>query len=326
MKIYGNILWKGEFRKGTVIIKDGVIEDFKKERDFDFRGTVIPTFINMHTHIGDFWARDEPKGGIKEIVGPNGYKYKILRNRKKVYEGMRRAMRYMQKEGISHFVDFREGGKDGVELLLEASRGFSIKPIIFGRGVYKEVEGLGLSSVSDYDREYIISKVKEAKRSKKLFAIHVSERIRENIDFVLSLHPDFIVHMLEATEEDLEKVSATRIPIVLTPRSNMFFGKVPNIPRFLRHNILLALGTDNGMFSLPSILRETEIAYKLSKLYGYVAPEEILKMATINPRKILGIEDNEIGKKARLIVFRRLMTPYELVNKSTILDIKKIIL
>ncbi len=326
MKIYGNILWKGEFRKGTVVIKDGIIEDFKKERDFDFRGTVIPTFINMHTHIGDFWARDEPKGGIKEIVGPNGYKYKILRNRKKVYDGMRRAMRYMQKEGISHFVDFREGGKDGVVLLLEASKGFSIKPIIFGRDVYKEVKGLGLSSVSDYDREYIISKVKEAKRSKKLFAIHVSERIREDIDFVLSLHPDFIVHMLEATEEDLEKVSAARIPIVLTPRSNMFFGKVPNIPRFLKHNILLTLGTDNGMFSLPSILREMEIAYKLSKLYGYVAPEEILKMTTINPRNILGIEDNDIGNKARLIVFRRLMTPYELVNKSTILDIKKIIL
>ena len=326
MKIYGNILWNGEFRKGTIIIKDGIVEEFKKERDFDLRGTVIPTFINMHTHIGDFWAKEEPRGGIKEIVGPGGYKYKILRNKRRVYEGMRRAMRYMQKEGISHFVDFREGEREGVSLLLEAAKGFNIKPVIFARDVYKESEGLGLSSISDYDREYISSKVKEAKRNKKLFAIHVSERVREDIDFVLSLHPDFVVHMLEATEEDLEKIRAANIPVVLTPRSNLFFGKVPNIPRFLKHNILLALGTDNGMFSLPSIFREMEIAYKLSKLYGYVPPEEILKMATINPRKILGIEDNDIGKKARFIVFKRLMTPYELVNKSSLLDIKRIIL
>ncbi len=326
MKIYGNVLWNGEFRKGTIVIKDGVIEDFRSDRNFDLRGTVIPTFINMHTHIGDFWAKDEPKGGIKEIVGPRGYKYKILRNKRKVYGGMRRAMRYMQKEGISHFVDFREGDKGGVELLLEAFKGFNIKPIIFARDVYREADGLGLSSISDYDREYIISKVKDAKRNKKFFAIHVSERIREDIDFVISLHPDFIVHMLEATDEDLEKVRSVRIPIVLTPRSNLFFGKVPNIPRFLNHGILLALGTDNGMFSLPSIFREMEIAYKLSKLYGHVKPENILKMATINPRKILGIEDNDIGKKARLIVFKRLMTPYEIVNKSSLLDIKKIIL
>ena len=326
MKIYGNILWNGEFKKGTIVIKDGIIEDFNNGRDFDLRGTIIPSFINMHTHIGDFWAKDEPKGGIKEIVGPGGYKYKILRNKSKVYVGMRRAMRYMQKEGISHFVDFREGGKEGVKMLLEASKGFNIKPVIFARDVYRESEGLGLSSISDYDREYIISKVKEAKMNKKLFAIHVSERIREDIDFVISLRPDFIVHMLEATDDDLEKVRAARIPIVLTPRSNLFFGKVPNIPRFLKHNILLALGTDNGMFSLPSIFREMEIAYKLSKIYGHVAPEEILKMATINPRKILGIEDNDIGKKARFIVFKRLMTPYELVNKSSLLDIKRIIL
>jgi len=325
VKIYGNILWMGKFTKGTLVIKDGIIEDFKKGRDFDIKGTVIPTFINMHTHIGDFSCQDEPMGGIKEVVGPGGFKYRVLKNRRRVYYGMRRAMRYMQKEGISHFVDFREGNKDGVELLRAASEGLKIKPIIFGRGVYDDAEGVGLSSISDYQPNFLINMAKRAKKEGKFFALHASERIREDIDFVLSLNPDFLVHMLEATDDDLKKVKEKEIPIVLTPRSNLFFGKIPNIPRFLKFNIILALGTDNGMFSLPSIFREMEMAYKLSKLYGHVPPEEILKMVTENPRKILGIKDNSIGKRARIIVFRRLMTPYEIVNKASLIDIKRII-
>ncbi len=325
VKIYGNVLWQGRFEKGTLVIKEGYVEDFRRERDYDIRGTVIPTFINMHTHIGDFCAQDEPQGGIAEIVGPGGYKYRVLRSRKKVYWGMRRAMRYMQMEGISHFVDFREGGDEGVELLLKASRGFKIKPIIFARNINPESPGVGLSSISDYDRDFIIKTVRDARKEGKLFAIHVSERVREDIDFVLSLNPSFIVHMLEATDEDLRKVGKRGVPVVITPRSNLFFGKIPNIPRLLKYGITLALGTDNGMFSLPSMFREMEVAYKLSRIYGHVSPEEILKMATENPRKILGMVDNQIGEKARFIVFRRLMTPYELVNKSSPADIKRIV-
>jgi len=326
VRIYGNILWKGKFIKGTLIIKDGFVEDLKKDGDFDIRGTVIPTFINMHTHIGDFSCQEEPKGTLEEIVGPDGFKYKILRNKRRVYYGMRRAMKYMEREGISHFVDFREGGKEGVDLILEAAKGLKIKPILFARGIYDNAEGVSLSSISDYDRDFILSTTKKAHAAGKLLSLHVSERIREDIEFVISLKPTFLVHMLEANDEDLKKVSDRGIPIVITPRSNLFFGKMPNIPRFTRFNISLALGTDNGMFSLPSIFREMEMAYKLSKIYGYVSPEDILKMVTENPRKILGIKDNDIGMKARFIVFRRLMTPYEIVNKSSILDIKRVIL
>jgi cytosine/adenosine deaminase-related metal-dependent hydrolase len=94
----------------------------------------------------------------------------------------------------------------------------------------------------------------------------------------------------------------------------------------ISHGVTLALGTDNGMFSLPSIFREMEAAYKLSKVYGGVDPMEVLRMATINPRRILGMEDNFVGGKARLIVFRRLMTPYEIVNKASSADIKRLIL
>ncbi len=325
MRIYGNVLWHGRFIKGTLVIKDGIVEDFERSRNYDIRGTVVPTFINMHTHIGDYLCNEEPVGGIAEIVGPGGFKYRVIRNKRRVYRGMRSAMRYMLREGISHFVDFREGGKEGVELLLQASLGLNIHPIIFARAICPKADGIGLSSVSDYEEEYLKKMAQAAKAHGKKFAIHASERIREDIDFVLSLKPDFLVHMLESTDEDLKKVKAQKVPIVITPRSNLFFGKIPNIPRFLNFGLLLALGTDNAMFSLPSIFREMEAAYKLSRLYGYVNPEEILKMATDNPRRILGIDDNDIEKRASFIVFRRLMSPYEIVTKGNPFEIKKII-
>ena len=328
MKIYGNIILGDEFFRGTIELKDGTIVDIKKKKEnYDIRGTVIPTFINMHTHIGDFYYGKEPPHNIEDAVGPRGLKLKILKNRRGVIRGMRRAMKIMQKCGISHFVDFREGGEDGINLLMEAKRGLKIVPVILGRGgLWKNAQGVGLSSISDMDYEEVKKIAREVKRKNKIFSIHVSERIREDIDKIISLNPDFIIHFLEASNEDLKKIARRKIPVVITPRANMLFGKFPNIPKLLNLKILLALGTDNGWFSLPCMFREMEISYKISRIYSDVSPVEILKMGTLNPRKILKIDDNKIGKRARLIVFRRFLNPYEIVNKSSCRDIRKVII
>lgn len=317
-----------EFFRGTIEIKDGILENVWKERKepFDLRGTVIPTFINMHTHIGDFSCQKEPCGKLEEIVGPGGFKYKVLKNRRRVYRGMRRAMKIMESEGISHFVDFREGGKEGIDLLIEASRGMKIIPVILGRIKDERIHGIGLSSISDYSWDFVKDMSDWAKRKNKLFAIHFSERMREDVEKVVSLNPRFVVHALQCTDRDLIKLKEKGIAIVVTPRTNMFFGSLVNIPRLLKFGLLVALGTDNGMISLPSIFREMEVAYKTSRVFGGIPPLEILKMVTIYPRKILGIRDNVEGKIVRLILFKRYMSPYEIVNKSSFRDIRKIIL
>ena len=328
MRIYGNIMLQDEFFRGTIEIKDGILENVWKKRKepFDFRGTVIPTFINMHTHIGDFSCQEEPRGKLEEIVGPGGFKYKVLRNRSRVYRGMRRSMKIMESEGISHFVDFREGGKEGIDLLIEASRGMKIIPVILGRIKDERIHGIGLSSISDYSWDFVKDMADWAKRKNKLFAIHFSERIREDVEKVLSLNPIFVIHALQCTDGDLIKLKEKEIAVVVTPRANMFFGSLVNIPRLLKFGLRVALGTDNGMISLPSIFREMEAAYKISKLFGEIPPLEILKMATTYPRKILGIRDNVEGEIVRLILFKRYMSSYEIVNKSSFRDIRKIIL
>ena len=115
------------------------------------------------------------------------------------------------------------------------------------------------------------------------------------------------------------------IPIVLTPRANVFWGKMPNIPRLLKKGITVALGTDNGMIAEPCMFREMEFAYRISRLHSQISAMEILRMATANPRKILGIEDNREGEKASLIIFEETMNPYEIVTRAGEKDIWKVI-
>ncbi len=333
MKIYGNILLGDEFFVGTIEIEDGKIISIKKKKEnYDFRGTVIPTFINMHTHIGDFFYSDEPQGDLEDVVGPGGLKDRILRNSKNVFRGMRRAMRMMQRCGTSHFVDFREGGKKGVDLILKASNGLRIKPIILGRGdLWDNADGVGISSVSDVGYDIARELSQKTHKSGKIFALHASEKRREDIDRIISLRPNFVVHMLAASDDDLMKIMKNNIPLVITPRANAFWGKVPNIPKLRYIGLKVSLGTDNGMISLPCMFREMEFTYRISRLQEYcgvnvkVTPEDVIKMATVTPRDILNIRDNSVGMEANLIVFKKILTPYEIVTKASCRDIRLIL-
>ncbi len=330
MKIYGNIMLQNNFFVGTVEIEDGKIVEIKeKKEECDFRGTIIPTFINMHTHIGDFYYPYEPQGTLEEVVGPGGLKHRILQNTKNVFKGMKEAMRIMQRCGVSHFVDFREGGKEGVELLRRASKGFRIKPIILGRGgLWENADGIGLSSITDVEFEEARRLAEKAHRANKIFALHASENRRENIKAILALKPNFLVHMLKATDEDLRIVAWKNIPLVITPRANAFWGIIPNISKLKSMGLKIALGTDNGMISPPCMFREMEFAYRISKIqreYGGITPEDVIRMATVYPREILGIRDNIMGEVANVIIFKKIMTPYQIVTKSSCRDIKFVI-
>ncbi len=333
MKIYGNILLNDKFFVGTIEVEDGkIISIVEKKEKYDFRGTVIPTFINMHTHIGDFFYSQEPEGDLEVVVGPGGLKHRILKDPKNVFLGMRKAMRMMQSCGISHFVDFREGGKEGVDLILKASEGFWIKPIVLGRGdLWDNADGVGISSISDvgYDTARYLSQ--KTHKSGKIFALHASENRREDIDKILSLKPNFVVHMLVARDDDLIKMKEKNIPLVITPRANAFWGKIPNIPKLKHLGLKISLGTDNGMISSPCMFREMEFSYRISRLQECkktgtkITPEDVIKMATVIPREILGIHDNSLNEDANLIVFKKILTPYEIVTRTSSRDIRLIL-
>ncbi len=322
--VTGQIYQNGVFAEGYIGFEDGMIKEMGKgiKSQAYAKGIVIPTFVNAHTHIGDAVIQAEITGGIKDVVAPpNGLKHRVLRETSKevMVDSMRKVAKKLLSSGITHFCDFREGGSEGVDSLKEALSGTPLSPMIFGRPknltyvkeeieeLLKITEGIGLSALSDWPEDDIKKTARHTKSRNKSFALHASEREREDIDFILDLKPDFLIHMNKATEDDLKLCAESQLPIILCPRSEVFFGHVPNIPLMLRSNVTLSIGTDNAMINSPdSLLREMEFAYKISRLSGGSTADDILRMALINSRKVLNVEDDMClrqGNEACFIVF-----------------------
>ena len=97
---------------------------------------LIPGLINSHTHIGDSIAKDisldkDPDSKINPIFG---IKQKILKETepRKLIHYMRKTVKSMLKKGTTTFVDFREGGLDGVLLMQKALSNTPIRSIVLG--------------------------------------------------------------------------------------------------------------------------------------------------------------------------------------------------
>jgi len=305
---------------------------------------VLPAFVNAHTHLGDSIVYPAPRGTVQEIVGPpDGYKFRVLRSkseREKV-AAMKAAIETMTQTGTTLFSDFREEGITGVGMLRDAFPEDAPRAVILGRPLgidqdhdlrelLKSCDGLGMSALSDWPLDFLMKLSAAARSAKKLFSIHVSESAREDIDSVLDLRPDFVVHMTQATDEDVGKCVAARVPIVVCPRSNGFFGTVPNIPMFLKAGATVALGTDNGMIARPDMIQELKAAHRVGRIYGGISPSDAVNLATSGGQKVLNAKAKitmEISRLSDLVVIRvRDDDPlHELVTSARSEDVSAII-
>ncbi len=275
MKVNGSILTDEGFIEGHVVLENGVVKRISNGMVPypDATGIVIPYFFNHHTHIGDSFIRRVPKLPIDHVVGPGGFKQRALEaaDDDTVLAGMDRGISVMESSHTSGFMDFREGGKEGVELIRAALRDHEVSATILSRPVeWTEEEmdelldisdGFGISSISDHEYDLILAASEKAHSRGKIFAIHFSERIAEDVGLLLDLRPDFIVHAIEVDDDGFAAIADAGIPVVICPRSNAFFGKRPKIKELVEHGIDVRLGTDNGMFAKPDILEEYRHLY-----------------------------------------------------------------
>ena len=309
------------FRRGTVGWEDGVVVETRSSvaRDPIATGLIIPALWNAHTHLGDAVVTQELKGTIEDLVAPpHGLKHRILATAKDdaVVDAMHRAMTTMVRTGTGGFADFREGGLRGLKLLFAANAAVPLHGVALGRPVglayepkeaaalLRTCDGIGLSAASDWPADDVRKLSEDARRAGKPFAVHCSERVREDIDTVLDLRPAFLIHMVRATDSDLERCADAGVPIVVCPRSNAFFGMTPDLPRLLRAGVEVWLGTDNAMINPPSMLREIEFAYRVARLRGQVSAREVFHMA-LRGRKLLdstAFPGIRVGEPANLMV------------------------
>lgn len=342
-----------EFIEGYLGFQDGVIQELSSgslptnvdKADILGKGIVIPTLINPHTHIGDSIAKglELPEHPTIEslLAPPDGLKHKILResNEAELIEAMRVTLREMLNSGIAGFADFRELGLKGVMQLRTAVEGLPITPIIFGRPqdqhyhqeeleqLLPQVDGIGISSISDYEYSELEKISELARSSDKRFALHVSERVREDLGLVLDLKPDFLIHMTKGTDDDFEVLGAEGVPVVICPRSNLFFGNTPNIAGMLENNVTVGLGTDNVMLNAPDLFQEMRAAYNIlnSQASDREIAAEIFQMGVTNARKVLNHKYHipqqrlEIGQEAKFILIEiqyKDLNPIELILKN----------
>lgn len=236
----------------------------------DIRGVIVPELVDAHTHCADAGVRPKPGMSLEELVAPpDGLKHRYLRtaSRETLVSDMHEFWKESRRNGIGSFIDFREGGAEGCRMAREACP----SAVILGRPVSSEfdadeideilsiADGIALSSLADMDKVYAERVADRVHSAGKTFAIHVSERIREDIDSVLSLEPAFVVHMVEANDPDLKRCVDSDTPVAVCARSNRYFGKVPPLRRMKDLGVTVALGTDNAMLCSPDLRPEAAL-------------------------------------------------------------------
>jgi cytosine/adenosine deaminase-related metal-dependent hydrolase len=305
MIVEGTVLRGPEFEpiEGRVVVEDGEITAVE-ETSVDSSKIILPAFVNAHTHIGDSIAKEAGGGlSLDELVAPpDGLKHRLLReaSREEKVEAMHRSVRFMQESGTASFVEFREGGVEGVYALREAVEGLDVEPVILGRETVEAMEasdGFGASGARDgeFGRER-----NATARAGRLFGIHAGERDPTDINPALDLDPDFLVHVVHPEPLHLERLADSEMPVVVCPRSNLVTNVgVPPIADLVERTTV-ALGTDNVMLNSPSMFREMEFAAKLAD----VSAREVLRMATLHGAKIAGLDCGVIeeGKAGKLLV------------------------
>lgn len=329
LTLSGTVVYGDEFeeRAGYVVIEEGDIKEIGEGQiESAVEGIIIPSFVNAHTHIGDSVAKEPDIMPLKNLVGPGGYKHKILGEtaHDALVSAMSDAITDIFATGTQMFADFREGGILGLQALEEAfnlaggREKLSMKSFgrmtekakrsdedINGLFEFEAVDGIGLSSVADYPQAELIFLAEETKRRGKMFALHAGERNADDISGAIELEPDFIVHLIHASPHDFKRMHDMDIGSVVCIRSNLVTGMgLPPLLQMLESGLAVGVGTDNVMLNSPNMFSELEFIAKIFRL----DEREVLKMCTLNSAKILN--EGEFtgtiaeGKKANLLVIK----------------------
>lgn len=333
--IANGIILKGKDLVPTrenIVVDEGKIIEIGKESSegkiIDVDGAVVcPSFINGHMHIGDSIIKDEGYGlSLSEMVKPPyGVKHVALANASDndLIEAMKSSMWDMVYGGTTHFIDYREGGLNGVRLLRKAAEGIPITPIILGRDdsfygddpdlskvkvairkLLKYADGIAPSGFGEITVDVAEIIVAECKKAGKISSIHVAESESNQIESLensglseigkgVSNKFSQLVHLTNPKNDDLKSVAESGQNVVVCPRANatLNVGVVP-LPQMIDLGIKPMLGTDNVMLNSPNMLRELEFVLKIMSVYykQYIDPCGLLKMATTNVCRF-GIND-----------------------------------
>ena len=323
----------------VVQVKRG-LEPEKGEQVLDCEGLLMmPGLVDSHTHIGDSIGKDVGiDSDVDSKIHPvGGFKQKILGNSEVSHlkDFIRNSCISMIKRGITTFIDFREGGLEGIGLLKDASSGLPIRPVILGRldyyqdfrqvrqdlplpgperarllDIVKSCQGLGISGPNEFSD----SALRHFAGLDAMRAIHSAETAESNSRSkkitgrtetrrAMLSRPNLLVHMTYASRPDLALAARNGAGIVVCPRANGALAEgIPDVDLMTRMGCNVMIGTDNVMVNPPDMFREMDYLWKVSMGMKKIRipPRVILQMATTNAarsfdRKIGVIRNNSLA-------------------------------
>jgi cytosine/adenosine deaminase-related metal-dependent hydrolase len=325
----GRLVLQDDVLEGTLEVEGGRVVAWR-EGELDAKptaeGWIVASPVNAHTHVADACLRDRPgkPATVAELVGPGGWKESELRRAtaEQVVAGVREYVDEMSNVGASAFIDFREGGLAGVELLRGLAPELPVPVRILGRPLangfeaeearllLEAADGIGLSARRDFVRPDDVERWADAcHEARKPFALHASETRREDAEAIVALGPAFVVHCTKAAPEDFQVLADADLPVVVCPRSNAYFGMKTPVPAMLQAGLNVAIGTDNGMTNSGDVLAELA---QIRSWYPAIGVADLLRMATCNGRRLAGLPTRlppRAGDAADFIVLPRNAIP-----------------
>lgn len=304
-------------------------DDFKSDTIIDGENFLtMPGFVNAHTHVAmtlfrNYGPETDLMTWLNDYIWPLEDKLKA----EDVYYGSKLALLEMIKAGTTSFADMyfycEETARACKEINMRAqiSRGLAIpdknfskiKENIYLANTYKNDDlidiGLGPHAVYTADLDYLKKISDYAQEYKLPIHIHLSETKKENEDCYkkynmsptelfekagIFKNKTIAAHGVYLSDNDLDIIKENNVSIVHNPSSNLKLSSgFLDLARLIDKGINVCLGTDSASSNNKlSILREMEVSMLVSKLYSSrpISYIEMLKMATINGAKALGLD------------------------------------
>lgn len=155
---------------------------------------------------------------------------------------------------------------------------------------------------------HFLESIDEIEDIKKIHGQEAIDVLRKYFDGVHTI----LAHGVKLNDRDVEILSKMDCGIVHNPISNMRLGcKIADITKYMKKGINVSLGTDgqgsgNNLDMFEAMKIAGLIQGGIHENEEKVSAKNVIKMATINGAKILGLEDKigsiEEGKKADIII------------------------
>ena len=265
---------------------------------------------------------------------------------------MRRAVKHMLATGTVAFADFREGGVDGVTAMREACDGLPVRALIYARHAEapihsdsafmenreglpqaqadeilaclevadgfspvwaNETTDLGLAQTADIVRAAGKRLATHACETPLYRNLSLERTGHSDVDRVLEfVKPDFVVHMTEATDDEMERVVKAGIPVVFCARGQAALGNgFSPFALAQRKGAVIGLGTDNAMINSPDLMAEMDFLGRVTQAVTHdpavVDARAMLAAATIDAARVLQLDDQlgsiTPGKAATMVAF-----------------------